>query len=133
MNELSYDFNTGETLYAGRFQLDGNVFVTNGSSDEVWATAADYDVTMTEDGVGGHYVGSFDASANIAAGVYPVAIYLQAGGSPANSDLAIARGVMDWDGTAEFNQLTLSGQMDTLSAQGSRVLNKYPTRNQPDG
>ena len=28
---------------------------------------------------------------------------------------------------------SLSDQMDALSAQGSRVLNRYPTRNQPDG
>lgn len=150
-NELSYDYLTGVTLYATRFQLDGNVFLTDGSSDEVWATAADYDVTMTEDGVGGHYVGSFDASANISTGVYTVTIYLQAGGSPANSDIALARGVIYWDGTAELNSFTLntqieddviggdsdtleslSDQMDVLSRQSSRVLNKYPTRSQPD-
>ncbi len=143
-NEISWDFISGEVLYAARFQPDGNVFITDGSTDEVWATADDYDVTMTEDGVGGHYVGDFDTSANIAAGVYSVAIYLQDGGSPANADRAIAKGIMYWDGTDELNIFTLdttinddvigadgdtleslSDQMDLLSSEDSKVLNVY--------
>ncbi len=154
-NEIFHNFLTGSTLYSTRFQLDGNVFLTSGASDEVWGAggndADNYDVTMTEDGSGGHYVGDFDTSGNIVAGVYRVTIFLQAGGSPADSDLAIAQGELYWDGTAELNSFTLntqieddviggdgdtletlSDQMDVLSAQGSRVLNRYPTRSQPD-
>ncbi len=135
-NEVFHNWVTSQTLYSTRFQLDGDVFLTSGASDETWGTggrdADDYDVTMPEDGSSGHYVGDFDTSANIAAGVYRVTVFLQAGGSPADSDISIAQGVMYWDGTAEFNPLTLSGQMDVLSAQSSRVLNRYPTRSQPD-
>ena len=124
-NELSFDHTTGATLYAARFQLDGNVFVTSGATDEVWATADLYDVTMTEDGVGGHYVGSFDASTNISVGVYQVAIYLQAGGSPANSDVAIGRGEIYWSGTAEENIATITDQLDGLTGSSFKNTNVY--------
>lgn len=149
-NEIVHDAEPGQTLYAVRWQLGGNVFLTDGASDEVWGAggndADDYDVTMTETTVGesGHYIGNFDTSGNISAGVYLVAVFIRAGASPANSDLRDARGQMEWDGTAELNPFTLntqieedvigddgdtleslSGQMDVLSAQGSRVLNVY--------
>ena len=135
-DEVFHNHITSSTLYSTRFQLDGDVFLTDGASDETWGKderdADSYDVTMPEDGLSGHYVGDFDTSANISAGVYRVTVFLQAGGSPADTDIPIAQGVMYWDGTAELNQFTLSDQMDVLSAQGSRVLNKYPTRSQPD-
>ncbi len=94
-------------------------------------------------------MGTFDTS--IATGVYRVTVFLQTGGSPVDSDIPIAQGEIYWDGTAELNPFTLntqiddevigadgdshedlSDQMDVLSAQSSRVLNKYPTRSQPD-
>jgi hypothetical protein len=123
--ELSFDYLTGSTLYAARFQLDGNVFVTSGLTDEVWATADLYDVEMTEDGIGGHYVGNFDTSENITEGVYQVTVYLQTGGSPANSDTAIGRGQMSWDGTAELNFFTIDNSINILTATGSKVLNIF--------
>ena len=148
-NEIAHDHTTGSTLYFCAFQPDGNVFLTGGASDEVWGTdgrdADDYDEAMTEDGAGGHYVGDFDTS--IAAGVYQVAVYLQAGGSPADTDIALARGEIYWDGSAEINIFTLdtsinddvigadgdshedlSDQMDVLSSQGSKILNVYDDR-----
>lgn len=123
MNEFSFDYVTGKTLYATRFQLDGNVFVTDGSSDVTWTAADDYDVTMTEDGVGGHYVGSFDASGNITAGVYPATIYLRVGGTPANTDPKLGRGIMNWDGSAELNQFTLNTQIkdDVIGVDGDTL------------
>lgn len=147
-NEIAHNAITGQTLYAVRWQLNGNVFLSDGASDEVWGTdgrdADDYDVTMTENAPDGHYIGNFDTSANISAGDYPVTVFIQAGGSPADSDLANAQGIMNWDGTAEINASTitekidddvigddgdtlesLSDQMDVLSAQGSQVLNVY--------
>ena len=148
MNEIVHDTTTGSTLYAARFQLDRDVFLTDGATDEVWGTggrdADDYDVTMTEGGTSGHFVGNFDTSVNIAAGVYQVTVYEQAGGSPVDSDKPVARGEIYWDGTAELNPFTLndqieddviggdgdtletlSDQMDILSAQKSQVLNVY--------
>ena len=107
--EVWHNFPTGETLYFCTFQrADGNVFLSNGESDEVWGTSGDadfYDMTMTEDGVGGHYVGDFDSS--IAAGVYRVTVFLQAGANPADTDTKLAQGEINWDGSAEINIFTL--------------------------
>ncbi len=125
--EVFANFTTGSTLYFCAFQLDGNVFLSGGASDEVWGTggrdADNYDETMTEDGSGGHFIGTFDTS--IVAGVYRVTVFVQTGGSPVDSDVPISQGEIYWNGVAEVNPLT-------LSTQGSRVLNKYPTRSQPD-
>ncbi len=124
-NEIFHNFLTGSTLYFCAFQLDGNVFLSGGASDEVWGTggrdADDYDETMTEDGVGGHYVGTFDTS--IAAGVYRVTVFLQDGVGPADSDLAIAQGEIYWDGSAELNSFTLNTQIedDVIGAGGDTL------------
>ena len=108
-NEISFDADTGLTFFACRFQLDGHVFLSAGSSDEVWGTggrdADDYDIPVSEVGTSGHYVGDFDpgASGNIAAGRYKVAAYEQAGANPADSDLpAREKGEILWDGTSEI-------------------------------
>ncbi len=105
MNEVSWDYLPGCTLYFCRFQLNGDVFLSDGASDEVWGTgdrdADDYDVSMTEAGSSGHYVGDFDSVPNIEDGIYRVVIYLQAGANPADSDAAIASGQIEWDGSAE--------------------------------
>ena len=101
-NEIGHNYTPGMTLYACRFQLTGNVFLTNGASDEVWGTggrdADDYDVTMIESGNSGHYIGDFDTSGNITEGVYRVAIYLKIGASPLYADRVIGQGVASWDG-----------------------------------
>lgn len=133
--EIVHNAETGQILYFSVFQLNGDVFLTGGDSDEVWGTggriAADYDEAMTENAPDGHYIGDFPAA--ISTGVYTVTVYIQAGGSPADSDLADAQGTMYWDGTAEENTATLGDQMDFLSAQKSQVLNRYPTGSQTDG
>lgn len=111
-DEITHNAVTGLTLYACRFQQNGDVFITDGSSDEVWGTAghtADtYDVAMTEEDSCGHYKADFDASANIAAGVYQVVVYLQAGVNPADSDVPLAQGEICWDGSSEINLSTLT-------------------------
>ena len=147
-NEVSFDWPTGVTLDFYRFQLNGDVFITDGSSDELWGAggndAVDYVVPMSEKGSSGHYVGDFDTFGNIAAGIYPGVIRLRAGVFPVDSDIRIGRGVMYWDGTAELNPFTLntqieddvigadggshadlSDQLDTLSSQKSQILNVY--------
>lgn len=128
-NEISHNSRTGVTLYAIRFQENGNVFLTNGASDEDWGTggrdADNYDVTMTEDVPGGHFVGNFDTSGNIVAGVYPVAVYLQVGGTPDDDDNVVAQGVMNWDGTNEINDSTLTLQLNGLTSSAFKRTNEY--------
>lgn len=109
--EIWCDTTTGLSLYACRFANTGEVLLTDGSDQESWGAggndADDYDVAMTEIGSSGHYVAHFDEAGNIAAGVYPVVVYLQAGANPADADTAIANGVVHWDGTAEINLYTI--------------------------
>jgi len=113
-NELWHNHAVSKTLYAVRFQQDGDVFITSGASDETWGATAhdadDYDVTMTETTVGssGHYIGDFDASGNISAGTYRITIYLQDGASPADTDVAIAQAEIYWGGSAEIELGTLN-------------------------
>lgn len=124
-NEIPYNHITGTTLYFCAFQLDGNVFLSGGASDEVWGTdgrdADNYDETMTENGTGGHFVGTFDTS--IAAGVYHVTVFLQAGANPADSDRPLGQGVIYWDGVAELNPFTLNTQIedDVIGADGDTL------------
>ena len=114
-DELWHNHTTGQTLYAIRFQQDGDVFITSGASDEVWGAggndADDYDVTMTESTVGssGHYVGDFDASGNIVAGTYRICIYKQAGANPADTDLPIGQAEIYWNGTKEIELGVING------------------------
>lgn len=104
--EIAWDTESGLTLYAARWLTDGNVFLSNPATNEVWGTggrdADDYDIALTEEDASGHYIADFAAGGSIAAGYYYVTIYRQAGANPADSDVAIARGPIDWDGSAEI-------------------------------
>lgn len=122
MKEIVFDMITGETLYSCRWTKDGDVFLSDGSSAEVWGTggrtAASYAVEMTEDTPSGHYVGSFDPDGNISAGLYKVTVFSQAGANPANADQAIGLGEINWGGRGETT-------IGVLSAQKSQILNVY--------
>ncbi len=124
-NEIWHNFSTGKTLYFCAFQLDGNVFLSGGASDEVWGTdgrdADDYDETMTEDGVGGHYVGDFDTS--IAAGTYRITVFLRAGANPADTDAKLVQGEIYWDGSAEITIFTIDTKIDddVIGADGDTL------------
>jgi hypothetical protein len=100
-DEIHIDYESGATVYAARFDSAGDVGITDGNSFETWSTAGDYDVTMTENGTGGHFVGDFDAYANIGDGTYKVTAYEQIGGSPADADRAIYVGTIKWKDGAE--------------------------------
>lgn len=106
-NEIHWDTATGLTLDFYRFQFDGDVFLSNGASDEVWGTSGDadfYDVAMTESGSSGHYVGDFDNVPAIAAGRYKFTIRRRGGANPADTDMSIARGEILWDGSAKIHR-----------------------------
>ena len=132
-NEITHNAPTGLVLYACRFQPDGDVFLADGASDEVWGTggrtANDYDVTMTEEDGSGHYKGDFDTSGNITvANSYPVTVYRRLTGTPINSDPPIAEGVIAWDGTAEITLVTLGVDIASISVNQLSILNIYDDR-----
>ena len=154
-NEIWTDnFLSGSNLDAYiRKKTDDKVFDESDGGDtfETWVNGnvANYDIPMTDQG-GDYYTVDFPTVITTA-GIYRVVIALRVGGTAAIGDRRIAQGELYWDGSAEIDLFTLdasinddiigedgntleslSDQMDVLSAQGSRVLNRYPTRSNPD-
>ena len=126
-DEFVWDTNSGLNIYAIRWQPDGDVFLSNGASDEVYGAggndADNYDVTMTEAGASsGHYVGHFDAGAAIAEGFYPYTFYIRQGVSPTDSDRPIAKGVLYWTGTAAINLSNITANILLGVVEGTVTL-----------
>ena len=118
-NEITWDSVTGLTFNVYRFKTDDNVLLANPATNEVWGTggrtAADYAIAMSESGASGHYSVDFNAGGAIAAGVYRFVIALQSGVNPANADVKVAKGEIDWDGTAEITLSTVDTVVDTIA------------------
>ena len=126
-NEITHNYTTGLTLYFCCFQPDGDVFLTGGASDEVWGTgartAADYDEAMVEEATSGHYKGSMTVAV---AGVYQIAVYLQAGANPVDADIVIAQGEIYWDGSAEISLSTSAASIALILADTNEIQGKLP-------
>jgi hypothetical protein len=99
-NELSFPYNTGNTIYVRIFDDSGDVWNTSGSAFETWngANVADYDVALS-DLSSGLYLGNWPGS--IADGDYDVIVYRQETGAPLATDPVIGRNffTVTWDGT----------------------------------
>ena len=108
--ELQADYTTGKTIY---FLLRNSVGqIWNGSSFGAYATAsyATYPITAAEQGTAsGFYTATMPSST---AGSYSVEAKLQSGGSPAETDLTVGAGNLEWSGTAAgVANATLNTQM----------------------
>ncbi len=124
--EVKHNHVTGKTLYFCRFiQSNSNVMLANPATNEVWGTggriADQYDVQMSEEGGSGHYTGDFASGGTIGAGTYSIAVYNQAGGTPVDSDVAIAQGEISWNGSAEENLQTILAKLPDEYLMGSSV------------
>lgn len=126
-NEIRATYDSGESLYVLIFDAAGQVWDAVGSNWENYAAAQqdNYDIPLSEIATNsGQYRGTFPAA--IAAGVYSVVLFLQAGGSPAGTDERIGgTGIMHWDGSAEIT-IADAGQTDrklglTASYDGTTV------------
>lgn len=100
-NELGVQYDvTGRNVY---FLLRNSVnAIWNGSAFVAYATLdlGSYDIPATEQGTASRfYVANMPA---VAAGVYHQYAYEQVGASPAETDLLIGAGPIEWDGTAEL-------------------------------
>jgi hypothetical protein len=94
---------TGKNVYA--LVRNATAAVWNGTSFVTYATAnlSTYALSLTEQGTAsGYYAVSFPA---VAAGIYNVAAFERAGGSPAEGDLLIATGDLHWDGNVVIPRL----------------------------
>lgn len=100
-NEIQVAYNTTNAgLYALVRNTAGQVWQTTSSTFVSYVTAnlANYKIGLNEQGTASrYYAGNFPAAA---LGVYNVSVYAQAGGSPAETDLLVAEGSIDWDGAA---------------------------------
>lgn len=124
--EIWHNYLTSKNLYACIFNIVGSVYYIVGDAFETWGNgsrdADDYDITMPETAAGAsmHYTGTFPSA--IAAGVYRVTVYDRATGTPIDSDIAIAQGVMYWDGTAAMNISTLDILLDAILVEQSKSI-----------
>lgn len=120
--ELQASFQAGKTCYFLIRNRLAQIWNTAASAFETYATAnyADYDIAAAEQGAAsGYYVGTMPATA---AGVYYLVAKEQVGGSPAESDITVGTGAIQWDGSAA---LPLSGvPITTMAANIASVLLK---------
>ena len=121
--EIQADYLTGRTLYAQVRSATATIWNTAGGAFEAYNTAniADYDIALTEQGTAsGYYAGNMPAATG---GVYNVIVKVRAGGAPAESDITIAAGQIEWDGSAveplfgaSVNTATVSNNAITAAA-----------------
>jgi hypothetical protein len=90
---------TGASLYA--IVRDINAYVYNGSTFEAYESDhySSYAIGLTEIVTSRYYTASFPGGG---AGIYHVAVYLQAGGSPAEGDAPIDDFMLEWTGTQQL-------------------------------
>lgn len=88
------------TLYALIRNADGQIWETVGPSFEAYSTAniANYDIALTEQGTASQFY-TFTFPSAITAGVFSIAVYSQAGGAPAEGDISVAEGEIEWTGS----------------------------------
>lgn len=93
------------TLYARIMNKAGQWW--NGSSFESYSAGnySTYDVAMTEQGNSGLYVADFPSGIT-SSGTYEYYVHRQAGGSPAEGDLIVNTGKVDWTGTVSVSAST---------------------------
>lgn len=93
------------TLYARIMNPSGLWW--NGSSFEAYNASnySDYDIAMTEQGASGVYVADFP-TAITSSGTYEYYVHRQAGGSPAEGDVVVNTGSVDWTGSVSASAST---------------------------
>lgn len=95
---------SGQTVYFRLWTSFGTIW--NGSSFVTYVAGnySQYAITATEAGASGAYFADMPV---VTAGVFGYEALIRAGGSPAQSDLCIGTGVLDWDGnTAAYLSAT---------------------------
>lgn len=118
-NEIQTVGPTGKTLYATIRNSVGQIWNTNSSVFQTYATAsyAQYPITLTEQGTAsGVYLGTVPAAIT-SPGVLSIVVYQQVGGSPAETDPSLAMGNIEWSGSIVnyLGQMPTSGQLAALN------------------
>lgn len=99
-SELNLFHQTGYTVYAVVFNPSGQVWNTSSSAFETFNASnwTDYDVSLTEKGTSGIYIGDFPTGVTTAS-VYDYYAYKRVGATPAQSDIRLGAGTVDWTGS----------------------------------
>lgn len=98
--EIHFDHTTGTTCYVQVRNSVGQIWSTVGAAFEAYLTAniANYDIAATEQGTAsGLYAADMPAAS---AGIYNIVAKERAGASPAETDVTVGVGEIEWDGTA---------------------------------
>jgi hypothetical protein len=113
--QLAYD-TAAATVYAILRNQDGEVW--NGAAFEAYVTAnlGTYDLPMTEQGTASRYYTV--TMPTVVLGTYSVAIYLQAGGAPAETDTLLTGGSVEYTGSA-FETPQTGDSFARIGAAGS--------------
>lgn len=125
MNEVHFNYASGKTTY---FVIRNSVgLIWNGVAFEAYDALnwTDYDVAAVEQGNSGFYTGNFPSA--IPAGVYSVVAKEQLGGSPAENDLTIAVGELQWGGSdvVPLSSLAVSGQASAIRMTRGHAVNNF--------
>ncbi len=117
-NELGASYLPANTVYFLLRNSTGSIY--NGATFEAYLTAnyATYVILATQQGTAsGFYTVNMPA---VAAGVYEIVAKSQSGGSPAEADIGVGEGQIQWNGTAEtmiFGDVKLAATgLDNISA-----------------
>lgn len=134
-NELTVNYRADYTLYAILLNSVGKIYNTTTTSFEtpIDANWGQYDIAMSESENTEIYRGTMPA---VFAGAYDYVVRKQAGASPSITDLAIAAGHVEWDGTIVLSLHDVEGGVDgagaiafvyslTSSADGSPIADAH--------
>ncbi len=116
---------TGATIYAVIRDFTGQAWDDAGTALESYDTASldDYDIAATEQGTASKFY-VMTIPATLPAGIYSVTFYLRAGGSPAESDVAVwMQENVEWDGTDLIGHQGYGALQPTIAGRTLDVAN----------
>jgi len=123
-NEINVPSAASQTIYVIIWNATGSVYDDTNSNFETYLTAqrGNYDIPVTEQGTAsGYYLADFP-TAITSAGVYSYVGYIQAGGSPAETDQLVSSGTIDWTGSSAVATPTGGIQTRTRSFTNRRQM-----------
>lgn len=124
-SELQADYLTGKNVYFLLRNSTGSVW--NGSSFVAYNTAnyTDYDIAATEQGTAsGYYAANMPS---VSQGVYYAVAKERAGGTPAETDVTVGTGTINWGGSAvavpnDLADAILKRDMSAVTGESARSL-----------
>lgn len=122
-NELHISYPVASSTVYAIIRRQSDAYVWNGTTFAAWSNAAiaTYDIPLTDTG-GDLYAA--DWPSGVSAGAYITLFYLQAGASPAITDILLSRKWQTWNGDvlADASTITLSSYALCTLAEAKRFL-----------